>query len=681
MVSIDEVEDFTAFAVLAMPALVVVVALVEADGSALAPAPAPAPASAPASAPAPAPAPAPTSAAEFEHLDECNEWDLEQKRRRILAHLQSGQIVLAIKECEEALADLDNASKFLSPVKGSSGTSSSSSHISNDNRLPLLTLLSTGYGSTENWRGVVEASTQIIAINPSNFRALIKRADALERLGELGDARRDIRAALIIDGSNTEAMGLLDCIENKLGVTTANSNSINQAAAESTSIKSTETLLAPSSPVKPKAQLTTPVSSPMKSPSSSSKSPRSPASIPDVTVSTEDAAKSNELKEEGNNAIKINQFARAVDCYTKSIALDPTNLASYSNRAHANLKLSQYADADRDATIVINKAKQLLSQQDVIEDVKDATNKIYMKALFRRGTARKSIGGRNLAGALEDFDALLELDLTPANKKERETIAALLAERDASIAKTAVSPTKAPATATTSKKPAASTSVPPPATTSGLGISEVKTTLKKRVIDDDGSLAPNIPPSAPLAPAIESAASSTIAGLASLPAVPATPPTTPGHASSATRQPSSAAKKSAEKRGSGLLRAPEVPSEPPKTLYELERIWRGLKERPDLFAQYLGTFKKSTFKRVIKESLSPDLMSSLLVSLRDHATVPVITTVLEGFSETSGFEMTVQLLPEDDLACLQSIFAKICIADTDKSTANVVELKRKYGMR
>ena len=46
------------------------------------------------------------------------------------------------------------------------------------------------------------------------------------------------------------------------------------------------------------------------------------------------------------------------------------------------------------------------------------------------------------------------------------------------------------------------------------------------------------------------------------------------------------------------LRTPEVPTTPPNTVYELERTWRGLRGRADLFAVYLSCFKKSTFKKV-----------------------------------------------------------------------------------
>jgi tetratricopeptide (TPR) repeat protein len=45
-------------------------------------------------------------------------------------------------------------------------------------------------------------------------------------------------------------------------------------------------------------------------------------------------------------------------------------------------------------------------------------------------------------------------------------------------------------------------------------------------------------------------------------------------------------------------KAPEVPTTPPATVYEMERVWRGLRGRADLFASYLACFKKSTFRKV-----------------------------------------------------------------------------------
>jgi tetratricopeptide (TPR) repeat protein len=48
----------------------------------------------------------------------------------------------------------------------------------------------------------------------------------------------------------------------------------------------------------------------------------------------------------------------------------------------------------------------------------------------------------------------------------------------------------------------------------------------------------------------------------------------------------------------GMTLKPEVPDVPPTTVYELERVWRGLRGRADLFAKYLCIFKKVTFKKV-----------------------------------------------------------------------------------
>jgi Potential Monad-binding region of RPAP3 len=104
-------------------------------------------------------------------------------------------------------------------------------------------------------------------------------------------------------------------------------------------------------------------------------------------------------------------------------------------------------------------------------------------------------------------------------------------------------------------------------------------------------------------------------------------------------------------------REPALPSEPPKTLYELERAWRGLKDRPDLFAQYLtqNIRKKSVVKKVFKEAVSPELLSSVFISLRDFCTPSVVLTVLGGLSSVNHFSMLLALLPIQDLDCIKCI--------------------------
>jgi hypothetical protein len=113
-------------------------------------------------------------------------------------------------------------------------------------------------------------------------------------------------------------------------------------------------------------------------------------------------------------------------------------------------------------------------------------------------------------------------------------------------------------------------------------------------------------------------------GTTTAPTAATTPaPVTPSSASSASaRSPASAPSSlSKEPKRITLSAPPPVPSEPPKTVYELERVWRGLKNHPSLFAEYLCLFKRSTFKRVIKETISPDLISSVLSAVKDQLLV------------------------------------------------------------
>ena len=73
------------------------------------------------------------------------------------------------------------------------------------------------------------------------------------------------------------------------------------------------------------------------------------------------------------------------------------------------------------------------------------------------------------------------------------------------------------------------------------------------------------------------------------------------HSTSEERIPSTIASKSVPKYQKKLesirMRTPDIPTVPPSTAYELERTWRGLRGRADLFATYLSCFKKSTFRK------------------------------------------------------------------------------------
>ena len=81
-------------------------------------------------------------------------------------------------------------------------------------------------------------------------------------------------------------------------------------------------------------------------------------------------------------------FALSIQCYTKSIELDPNEPASYSNRSMAYLKVKDYGNAINDA----NKALALKPD--------------YIKAYHRRGKAYLATNKFELA--IRDFQFILE---------------------------------------------------------------------------------------------------------------------------------------------------------------------------------------------------------------------------------------------------------------------------------
>ncbi|XP_027038848.1 stress-induced-phosphoprotein 1-like [Pocillopora damicornis] len=62
-----------------------------------------------------------------------------------------------------------------------------------------------------------------------------------------------------------------------------------------------------------------------------------------------DAAKAAELKDKGNKFLQANDFAKAIECYTEAISLDPSNHVLYSNRSAGYAKDKKYEQALSDA--------------------------------------------------------------------------------------------------------------------------------------------------------------------------------------------------------------------------------------------------------------------------------------------------------------------------------------------
>uniref|UniRef100_A0A3Q0R0K3 Small glutamine-rich tetratricopeptide repeat-containing protein beta n=1 Tax=Amphilophus citrinellus TaxID=61819 RepID=A0A3Q0R0K3_AMPCI len=70
--------------------------------------------------------------------------------------------------------------------------------------------------------------------------------------------------------------------------------------------------------------------------------------IPESSPSPEDIERAEQLKNEGNNHMKEENYRSAVECYTKAIDLDLRNAVYYCNRAAAHSKLGNYTEATSD---------------------------------------------------------------------------------------------------------------------------------------------------------------------------------------------------------------------------------------------------------------------------------------------------------------------------------------------
>lgn len=115
-------------------------------------------------------------------------------------------------------------------------------------------------------------------------------------------------------------------------------------------------------------------------------------------------AKAEELKAEGNKYMGTKDFRKAIELYTSSIELNPSNPIYYSNRAAAFISSKDYDSAVVDA----EKAIEL--------------NGKYSKAYSRLGSAKMSLDLPE--EAVEAYTKVIEIEgvkATPAMKKDLET--------------------------------------------------------------------------------------------------------------------------------------------------------------------------------------------------------------------------------------------------------------------
>jgi tetratricopeptide (TPR) repeat protein len=358
---------------------------------------------------------------------------------------------------------------------------------------------------------------------------------------------------------------------------------------------------------------------------------------------------SEQLKTLGNDAMKVQNYADAVRFYTQAIQKNPSNILAVSNRSQAFLKLSKYEEAIKDATEVINFVDQNISSSSTSNGSTNATNATKAKALFRRGSAYRGINTTDsLQLALLDFSNLLALE--PNNKEaasEKLRTEKLVKERQ-QVQSTVKSDKKKSTASEVSSSPSPAPSLSSSSSSFAPGMTEVKSVRKAATASSDDK---------PIASAVKGEE----------------PFAQENKAQEASKPDTSAPSKKkpvSSGRASIPVKEPSLPSELPKTVYELERVWRGLKSRPDLFVQYVSSFKKNTFKKVFTDSASPDLLSSVFLAMNEHlirsdiseiseTNVNDAVHILSGLGGINKFDLTLSLLPEEDIANIKSVLNKL----------------------
>ncbi|CAF0712360.1 unnamed protein product [Brachionus calyciflorus] len=98
----------------------------------------------------------------------------------------------------------------------------------------------------------------------------------------------------------------------------------------------------------------------------------------------------DEYKMKGNDFVKLNNYEKACEFYSKCIDLDPSNSIAYSNRSLCYIKLNKSDLAIKDTSFVIEK---------------EANN---VKALYRRALAYKD--KKNYETSLKDLNKILSIE-------------------------------------------------------------------------------------------------------------------------------------------------------------------------------------------------------------------------------------------------------------------------------
>ncbi|KAG0280125.1 RNA polymerase II-associated protein 3 [Linnemannia exigua] len=390
------------------------------------------------------------------------------------------------------------------------------------------------------------------------------------------------------------------------------------------------------------------------------------------TKSSDPIVAANAEKEKGNEFFKKGQYAKAIEHYSASMALDPSNPVLPINRAMALLKLERFAEAERDCSLGLK-----LDNKNV-------------KALWRRGIARRSLD--RVDEARKDFETALTID--PANKAVKDEMAKL--KQGSTTTPTTVKPLSTTAPKPQAKPTAAKTqeSSPSAVVNPSLESSKPPVMSSKRVLikevenDEDSELFAfaaskriATEPKSPIAPAtttispIESKPSPVAPPTATVeakkPASSTTPSPTPAPITSPSKPitPPSAA---ATTTTSTTSTRPKTNMTAPSTTLDFQRDWKSYSKNNELLYQYIKLIQPEALPGIFKSAFESDYLSSMLTVFRNFYITSedpqLLYQTLLNLGKVQRFDMTLMFMTGTDKKDLAAIFQHLASHTNDSTT-------------
>ncbi|XP_018621480.2 RNA polymerase II-associated protein 3-like [Scleropages formosus] len=372
-------------------------------------------------------------------------------------------------------------------------------------------------------------------------------------------------------------------------------------------------------------------------------------------------------KDLGNAYFKEGKYEAAIECYTKGMEADRSNVLLPANRAMAYLKLERYKEAEEDCSKAI------------------ALDSSYSKAFARRGTARISLG--KLREAKEDFEQVLKLD--PGNKQAMNELKKITSSGSMGLVDSGVTlkvdSQSQRRTVQPIDKPLHLRSTRPmrrmdiEEVGGQLCTSEKSEMVKSSTFSGVDSSTVDMGGTKNWIPSSACSPSAKIPKIEEIADNPAQV-SEEGHEGDHVKMELLRQKENTgdDQKASSLLQMVSVPPLPSNS-FQLEADLRKLKNHPDTMYKYLKQMEPNLYLKIFQNSLEPEILNQLLRIFQSfyikYEDPSVLLDILKNLSHVRRFDMAIMFMSEAEKKVVQEIFEYLHQAGFQDAA-----LKKTYGI-